>query len=228
MPRALDQLRRARDSPASARFARSGGDLALWGWRLGLALEAPPGAPEPVVLELAGEWRAAIRAWRELEAPYEAALAALPGDERAARDALAALHALGASGAARAFARERASRGAPAPRGPRRTTLANAAGLTRREQEVLDQLATGATNPQIAARAAPLRAHGRASRLGGPAQARRAESCRRDRPRPRARAARARWAPAPTQHRQAGRCAAGRAPRTVASTSDSREETSWR
>ena len=148
--RALDQLRRARDSPASARFARSGGDLALWGWRLGLALEAPPGAPEPVVLELAGQWRAAIRAWRDLEAPYEAALAAIPGDERAARDALAALHALGASGAARAFARERASRGAPAPRGPRRTTLANAAGLTRREQEVLEELATGATNPQIA------------------------------------------------------------------------------
>ena len=148
---ALEQLRRARDSPASTRFARSGAELALWGRRLGLALDAPPGAPEPVALELAGEWRAAIRAWRALEAPYEAALAALGGDERAARDALAGLHALGATGAARAFVRDRASLGAPAPRGPRRTTLANAAGLTRREQEVLDRLATGATNVQIAA-----------------------------------------------------------------------------
>ena len=148
---ALEQLRRARDSPASARFARSGAELALWGRRLGVALDAPSGAPEPVALELAGEWRAAIRAWRELEAPYEAALAALGGDERAARDALGALHALGAGGAARAFAHERAALGAPAPRGPRRTTLANAAGLTQREQEVLDRIATGATNAQIAA-----------------------------------------------------------------------------
>jgi DNA-binding NarL/FixJ family response regulator len=36
-------------------------------------------------------------------------------------------------------------------RGPRRSTLANPAGLTRREREVLDQLATGATNTAIAA-----------------------------------------------------------------------------
>ncbi len=78
-------------------------------------------------------------------------MAALGGDERAARDALAALHTLGATGTARAFARERARLGVPAPRGPRRSTLANAAGLTRREQEVLDRLATGASNGQIAA-----------------------------------------------------------------------------
>jgi DNA-binding NarL/FixJ family response regulator len=36
-------------------------------------------------------------------------------------------------------------------RGPRRSTIANPAGLTRRQQEVLDQLATGATNAAIAA-----------------------------------------------------------------------------
>ena len=80
--------------------------------------------------ELAGDWRGAIRAWSALDAPYEAALAALPGDERAARAGLAALHRLGAAGAARAFVRERAARGARVPRGPRRSTLANPAGLT--------------------------------------------------------------------------------------------------
>jgi DNA-binding CsgD family transcriptional regulator len=37
-------------------------------------------------------------------------------------------------------------------RGPRHSTLANAAGLTRREQEVLLALADGATNPQVAAK----------------------------------------------------------------------------
>jgi len=54
-------------------------------------LEVPAGAPVPVFLELDGDWRAAIDAWRELDAPYEAALAALAGDERAAREAVATL-----------------------------------------------------------------------------------------------------------------------------------------
>ncbi len=53
-----------------------------------------------VQLELEGDWRAAIRARHEVEAPYEAALAALPGDDRAAREALSTLHRLGADGAA--------------------------------------------------------------------------------------------------------------------------------
>jgi DNA-binding CsgD family transcriptional regulator len=148
---AIDHLRSARESPAVPRFARPGAELALWGARLGVELELPTGAPAPVRLELEGDWRGAIAAWRELEAPYEAALAALPGDERAARDALASLHRLGAHSAVRAFTRERATRGAPATRGPRHSTLANPAGLTRREQEVLEQVATGATNATIAA-----------------------------------------------------------------------------
>ncbi len=146
----LGYLRSARDSPAVARFARSASELALWASRYGVEFEAPAGAPAPVSLELAGDWRGAIRAWRELEAPYEGALAALPADEHAAREALATLHRLGASAAARAFTRERAMRGARASRGPRRSTLAHPAGLTRREQQVLDLLATGATNAAIA------------------------------------------------------------------------------
>jgi DNA-binding CsgD family transcriptional regulator len=125
------------------------------GDRLGVAdflveLDPPAGAPVPVLLELDGDWRAANRAWRELGAPYEAALATLPGDDRATREALATLHGLGASAAVRAFGRSRASRGATQTRGPRRSTLANPAGLTRREQEVLEALATGASNAAIA------------------------------------------------------------------------------
>jgi DNA-binding CsgD family transcriptional regulator len=147
---ALAHLQAARASPATERFARAGSELALWGARLGVELGVPSGAPEPVRLELDGDWRAAIAAWRALQAPYEAALAALPGDERAAREALASLHRLGASAAARAFGRERVTRGARAARGPRRSTLANPAGLTRREQEVLEQVAGGATNAAVA------------------------------------------------------------------------------
>jgi DNA-binding CsgD family transcriptional regulator len=101
--------------------------------------------------EFEGDWRVEIEQWHALDAPYEAALAALPGDERAARAAVNALRRMGAHGAARAFTRERARLGLGAPRGPRATTLANPAGLTRREQEVLRHLARGSTNPEIAA-----------------------------------------------------------------------------
>lgn len=149
-PAASRQLREARDSAAVMRFARPGGELALWGSRLGVELEAPAGASAPVRLELEGDWRRAIAAWRELEAPYEAALAALPGDDRTAREAMTTLHKLGAKAAARAFARDRAAAGARAARGARRSTLANPAGLTRREQEVLEALETGASNAEIA------------------------------------------------------------------------------
>ena len=149
-PTALAQLRDARDSAAVMRFARTGGELALWGSRLGVELEVPAGAPAPVLLEFEGEWRRAIAAWLELEAPYEAAMAALPGDDRAAREAMTTLHKLGAKAAAQAFARDRAASGARAARGARRSTLANPAGLTRREQEVLEVLETGASNAEIA------------------------------------------------------------------------------
>lgn len=149
---ASQQLRDARDSAAVPRFARTGADIALWGWRLGVQLEVPAGAPAPVLLELEGDWRRAIDGWFELEAPYEAALAALPGDDRAARDAMTTLHKLGAKATARAFARDRAASGATAARGARRSTLANPAGLTRREQEVLEVLETNASNAEIAAK----------------------------------------------------------------------------
>ena len=140
----------ALNSSVTHRFARSAGELALWARRYGVDVALPDGAIRPVQRELAGDWRGAVRAWQELDAPYEAALAALPGDERAARAALLSLYRIGAGGAVAAFRRMRAALGQGGARGPRRSTLANVAGLTRREQEVLEQLSTGATNGQIA------------------------------------------------------------------------------
>jgi DNA-binding CsgD family transcriptional regulator len=150
---AREHARAGLAAPFARQIVRPAGDALLWAARAGASPEPGDGPPlpAPVQLELAGDWRAAIRAWRALDAPYEAALAALPGDERAARDAMVALQRLGAMAAARAFAREREARGAASLRGPRRSTLANAAGLTRREQEVLAGLAGGATNAQLAA-----------------------------------------------------------------------------
>jgi DNA-binding CsgD family transcriptional regulator len=148
---ALALLRDAGRTRARTRFARPAAELAVWAQRFGLEPALSQNPPEPLRLELAGDWRGAIAAWRGLEAPYEAALAALPGDDRAARAALADLRRLGADAAAPAFARHRAASGATVPRGPRRSTLAHPAGLTRREQEVLEVLAGGSTNAAIAA-----------------------------------------------------------------------------
>jgi DNA-binding CsgD family transcriptional regulator len=150
-PRAMRLLDAARSFEAVGRFARTAADLAVWAARHGMDAEPPAAAPAAVTAELAGDWRGAVREWARAGAPYESALAALPGDDRAAREALATLHRLGAAGAARAFARERAAAGGRALRGPRRATAVHPAGLTRREQEVLERLASGATNPAIAA-----------------------------------------------------------------------------
>ena len=83
-------------------------------------------------------------------APYEAALAALPGDSSAAAEAHATLARIEARAAASAFARSRAAAGRSVPRGPRATTQADPAGLTAREREVLALVAEGRTNREIA------------------------------------------------------------------------------
>ena len=136
--------------PAVDGLVSLAGELALWALRCGAPAASLPvlsGAPG---LELAAAWRGAIDAWRALDAPYEAALAALPGDAAAAAGAHAALRALGAHPAASAFARERAAAGLSIPRGPRAATRADPAGLTAREREVLGLIAEGRTNRQIA------------------------------------------------------------------------------
>jgi DNA-binding CsgD family transcriptional regulator len=120
----------------------------------GVPVSTPSVTAGPHRLLLAGDWRTAAAAWRELGWPYHQALALACGDEDEAQlEALALLDTLGARQTSRRLRRELRRRGtARVPRGPIRATAANPAGLTARQVEVLGLLVEGLTDVEIAAR----------------------------------------------------------------------------
>jgi DNA-binding CsgD family transcriptional regulator/tetratricopeptide (TPR) repeat protein len=129
------------------------GELAIWLWRAGELNTIPPGAIEPVVLQVNGNWSESAARWRELGCPYEAAMALADGDEAALREAHAELTRLGAAPAAAMVTHRLRELGARAiPRGPRPATRANPAQLTQREPEILALIAQGRRNAEIADR----------------------------------------------------------------------------
>ena len=127
------------------------GMLATW-VPADVPVDGPPVAP-PFALQREGRWAEAAALWEQLGCPFESAMAlARSGQPEHLATALGRFEQLGAAGAA---ARVRAllrRQGLPAPRGPRPSTRAHPEGLTGRQAEVLDLLAEGLTDAEIAER----------------------------------------------------------------------------
>lgn len=105
----------------------------------------------PYELEIRGEWEAASDAWIGRGCPYDAAIAQLGGDIGAVESALTTFRSLGARAATRRAQQRLVALRGPTSRSRRAETLADPDRLTRREREVLELLATGRSDIDIAA-----------------------------------------------------------------------------
>ncbi|MDM7831869.1 AAA family ATPase [Cellulomonas edaphi] len=148
-----DVARRLADAEQRPGTQWAVGDLRVWLARTGRGDGGPTaGLPEPYRLELDGAHADAARAWRDLGAPYDAAVAEVHArDAATAAAGLARLDALdvpATAARARAMLTARGLRALPSR--PRPGTLANPSGLTNRQLDVARLVAQGLTNAELA------------------------------------------------------------------------------
>jgi DNA-binding CsgD family transcriptional regulator/tetratricopeptide (TPR) repeat protein len=129
------------------------GELAVWRHRAGVPTPRDGLAP-PYRAEVAGDVRAAADFWVARGCRYFAALAlAGSGTEEDLRESIHTLQVLGARPAAALVAHRLRELGARSvPLGPRAATIANPAGLTPRQLDVLELISEGDRNSDIAAK----------------------------------------------------------------------------
>ena len=132
-----------------ARSRRS--QLALWLFRLGSLDDVPDDLSPAVALDVAGRPREAAEAWARLGCPFEQALSlGAVDDVESLEAAVRILSDMGATATAARLGGRLTELGGRVPRARRPATREHPAGLTAREVEVLDLLAAGRSNAEIA------------------------------------------------------------------------------
>jgi DNA-binding CsgD family transcriptional regulator/tetratricopeptide (TPR) repeat protein len=130
-----------------------GARAAAWAAVDGVAIEVGGDVSEPHAAMLRRDWRGAADAFGAVGWDYDRALMlSLLDDEESLGEAIGIARGLGAEPLTRRIARRLRDLGLSVPHGPRESTRANPAGLTARQLEVLELLAGGLTNAEIADR----------------------------------------------------------------------------
>lgn len=150
--RRLDLLRQVADRGSRSGYAWPSGALMFWMWKLGLVAEVPAGVAPYYRMIMDGDVASAAAFWEARGAPYEHALALMHGDQPSRIRGLRTFEELGATATANRLRAALLDEGVRPSRGRSRATRDHAAGLTARQAEVLDLLAEGLTNPEIADR----------------------------------------------------------------------------
>jgi DNA-binding CsgD family transcriptional regulator len=128
------------------------GHLRRWAHLAGGPVDDPPTADTvtPYRFEVGGDWQAAVAEWTRLGCPYDAAVAQLGGDVAAVESALETFRRLGARAAVRRGRRRLAELRGRDPDTRRKNTIVDPQGLTEREREVLELIAAGHSDAEIA------------------------------------------------------------------------------